>query len=172
MKKLFFMLLAVIPCVVFASVSDGPKDYDIVPRTVNFLIFFGILFYFLKGPIKNAYNNRINSIAARLEENQAKLKESKDKKEQAVKELELAKTRAVSLIEVARKEIELTKTKIEESTKDEIEHLKRNYDNKKDFESKKITKSVVSEILDETFADESIKLSQNELVDVIHKKVG
>ena len=71
MKK--YMFLTLFPILAFAE-GHG-TNYDIVWRTINFLIFFGIMYYLLKGPLKAAYENRINSIASRLEANQNLLKE-------------------------------------------------------------------------------------------------
>ena len=82
MKKYLFLTLLPI-----LAVADGHgTNYDIVWRTINFLIFFGIMYYLLKGPLKAMYNGRINAISARLEANQNLLKESKERKEQAKKE--------------------------------------------------------------------------------------
>ena len=63
--------------------ADG--GYDIVPRTINFIIFAAILYYLIANPVKNAYKGRIEGIAARLDNIEQKLKESKAKKDDAIK---------------------------------------------------------------------------------------
>ena len=171
MKKLSCLIILFLPILVVAA-DAGPKDYDFIPRTFNFVLFFGILFYLLKDIAKKAYHDRIKSIADRLDQIQNKLKESKDKKAQAVKDVEIAKVRSENLIDAAKKEIESTKAKKAIEIDHEIANLEKNYESKKEFESKKVTKAVVDEILNEAFSDERIKLDQQELVDIISKKVG
>lgn len=171
MKKISYLFLLFLPIFLIAS-DSGAKNYDFIPRTFNFILFFGILFYLLKDFAKKAYYDRINSIADRLDQIQNKLKESKAKKEQAKKDVEIAKVRSENLIDAAKKEIEITRaTKIKE-LEEELVSLEKSYEGKKEFESKKVTKSVVSEILNEAFSDESIKLDQKELINTINKKVS
>ena len=43
MKYLFFLL----PMFAFGASANGEANYDIVARTLNFLIFVGILYYFV-----------------------------------------------------------------------------------------------------------------------------
>lgn len=168
MKK--YLFLFIIPVAIFAS--EGSKNYDIIPRLFNFVLFFGILFYLLKDFAIKAYNARIKSIADRLDDIQNKLRDSKAKKEQAKKDVELAKVRAKDLLEVAKNEVETTKTKSADSLKQTLLDLEKNYENKKEFESKKATKEVVADVLSQTFNDPSVKLEQSKLIDIINKKVG
>ena len=127
MKK--YLFLFIIPVAIFAS--DGSKNYDIIPRLFNFVLFFGILFYLLKDFAIKAYNARIKSIADRLDDIQNKLRDSKAKKEQAKKDVELAKVRAKDLLEVAKNEVETTKAKSADSLKQTLLDLEKNYENKK-----------------------------------------
>ena len=76
MKK--YLFLFIIPVAIFAS--EGSKNYDIIPRLFNFILFFGILFYLLKDFAIKAYHARIKSIADRLDDIQNKLRDSKAKK--------------------------------------------------------------------------------------------
>lgn len=97
------ILLLVLPFFAFAS-EHGGVNYDIIERALNFLLFFGILLYFIAKPLKDLYQSRIDKIAGKLESIQEKLRASKLKKDDALKRVEEAKLNASSLVETARKE--------------------------------------------------------------------
>lgn len=150
--------------------ADG--GYDIVPRTINFIIFAAILYYLIANPVKNAYKGRIEGIAARLDNIEQKLKESKAKKDDAIKRVEEAKANADSLVETARKEAFLISERIKEETMQEIVNLEKSFQDQKEFEKRRMVKSVVGEILNEIFASDSVKMDQSELINIMLKRVG
>ena len=169
MKK--YLLLFIVPAFVLASGEHGgAKDYDVLWRSINFILFFGILFYLLKGPVKAAYQARIDGIASRLEANQKILKESAARKEQAKKDLEEAKVQGAALIETAKKETFFAAEKIKNAAEQEISNLQKSFDEQKDFEARKIKKEVVGEILRDVFEADAVKLSQDKLVQIVEKK--
>ena len=154
----------------FVLMADG--GYDIVPRTINFIIFAAILYYLIANPVKNAYKGRIESIAARLDNIEQKLKESKAKKDDAIKRVEEAKANADSLVETAKKEAFLISERIKEETMQEIVNLEKSFQDQKEFEKRRMVKSVVGEILNEIFASDSVKMDQSELINIMLKRVG
>ena len=125
----------------------------------------------IKGPIKNAYNARINRISSRLEAIQTKLKESKEKKEASKKNLEDVKQKCVELIETAKKEAIQLDEKIQQSAQIDIAQMQKSFAEQKEFEIRRLKKSVTAEILDELFSEKSVNLSQNELINLVQKKV-
>lgn len=169
MKKTIFFL-ALLPVFVFAS--TGGKDYDIVARAINFIIFAGIVYYLIATPIKNAYNSRIKSISDRLEAIENKLKVSKSNKEDAIRSVEKARLDAESYIITAKKEAEILAEKIENETKMEIEYLEKSYDDQKTFEDRKMVRNLVNEMLNDLFSDDSLNIDEKEFVNLIVKKVG
>lgn len=171
MKKgiLFFLC---IPIFLFSVTNEGPKDYDIVPRTINFILFAGILYYFIAQPLKNFFKNRSEGIAKRLEAISEKLKDSKNKKEAAKKKVDDSNMLAKDLINVAHKEAENLKKSVEKDLSQDIANLIKNYDNQKEFEKRKMTKEAISKVLDEMFDNRNLKLDQGDLVDIVLKKVG
>ncbi len=150
--------------------ADG--GYDIVPRTINFIIFAAILYYLIANPVKNAYKGRIGGIAARLDNIEQKLKESKAKKDDAIKRVEEAKANADGLVETARKEAFLISERIKEETMQEIVNLEKSFQDQKEFEKRRMVKSVVGEILNEIFASDSVKMDQSELINIMLKRVS
>lgn len=154
----------------FVLMADG--GYDIVPRTINFIIFAAILYYLIANPVKNAYKGRIEGIAARLDNIEQKLKESKAKKDDAIKRVEEAKANADGLVETARKEAFLISERIKEETMQEIVNLEKSFHDQKEFEKRRMVKSVVGEILNEIFASDSVKMDQSELINIMLKRVG
>ena len=166
MKRYLFLTL--LPILAVAE-SHG-TNYDVVPRTINFLIFFGILFFLLKNPIKNAFNGRIQKIASRLEANQQKLKESVELKEQIKNDIETAKIQGVSLVETAKKEIMFAEDRLKSNTEFEIKQLNKTFEEQKDFETRKMKKEIVNEVLEDVFNEKNFSLEQNELINIIQKK--
>ncbi|WP_033916667.1 F0F1 ATP synthase subunit B [Campylobacter sputorum] len=171
MKKTILFFLCV-PVFIFSSTHDGPKDYDIVPRAINFIIFAAILYYLIAQPLKNFFRNRSNGIAKRLEAVSEKLKDLKNKKEAAIKRVDDANVLAKDFINTAHKEAENLKKGVEKDLSQDIANLIKNYDNQKEFEKRKMTKEVVCKVLDEIFTEKNLKLDQGDLVDIVLKKVG
>ena len=63
MKRILLLGLALAPMALFAQ-EGAETDYDIVQRTVNFIIFAGILWYLLADKIKAFFADRTLSIQA------------------------------------------------------------------------------------------------------------
>jgi len=67
MKKIILFLILILPVVIFASGENGAEHgTDIIPRTINFFIFAGIIYYLAAKPIKDFFTGRSNSIADQL----------------------------------------------------------------------------------------------------------
>lgn len=168
MKRVAFLIA--LPLVIFAS--EGEKNYDIVERVLNFLLFFGILLYFIAKPLKQMYLDRISGIANRLESIQEKLRSSQSKRDEALRRVEEAKVNAASLIETAKKEAVNIAEKVKKESINEIANLEKSYKDQKEFEERRVTKSVVAELLSDLFDDKNLKIDQKELINIILKKVS
>ena len=105
-------LLLFLPLLAFGA-KDGAPDYDIVARTINFVIFAGILYYFIKNPIKNAYKGRIEAIEKKMTQSRNKILEAQRKEEEARAKAEKMKIQAAEFIENGKVEAKLLKEKIE-----------------------------------------------------------
>ncbi|MBX7490075.1 F0F1 ATP synthase subunit B [Helicobacter turcicus] len=170
-KKLCLLSLLFAPAVLFAAGGEN-ADYDIVERTINFVIFFGLVYYFGADAIKNTFKARRDDIANSLLKIQKKLHDSQLAKEKAQSQLEEAKQTARDIVETAHKESAIIAQKVEEATKMELENLVRQYNDHIAFEQRKAEKLIVDEILSEFLNRDSVVLSKDVLVQSLLKKVA
>lgn len=168
MKGLVFFLL---PLGAFAA-SGGGGEYDIVPRAINFVIFVAILYYFLATPFRNFYKNRILKISSRLDEIQKKLLESKAKKLEIMKKLEEARAVAAGALITAKKESEILAEQIRSNAKEELVLLQRHFEEQKEYEWRKMKREVVSHIITELFNNKDVRLTQEDIIDIMMKKAS
>lgn len=171
MKKLLLLALALSPLALFAS-EGAETDYDIVQRTVNFVIFAGILWYLLADKIKAFFAQRSLDIQAELDKVQDSLKASAQKVDDAQAKLDEAKKLAAEIVEGAKADIDSVKAKVAESVDSEIGHLTKGFDEKIKVETRKAKKEVVEEILEELLKSDNIALSEEELANIVLKKVA
>jgi F-type H+-transporting ATPase subunit b len=162
-------MLAFAPLALFAS--EGAET-DIIQRTVNFVIFAGILWYLLAEKIKAFFANRSLTIQAELDKVQDTLKESQARVDEATLKLQEAKKLAVEIIGGAHAEVDSIKSKVAQAVDNEIEHLNKSFDDKIKLETRKAKKEVVQNILDELLSSENIGVSQDELANIVLKKVA
>lgn len=171
MKRILLLGLALAPLALFAS-SEGAVETDIVQRTVNFIIFAGILWYLLADKIKAFFADRTLSIQAELDKVQDTLKASEDKVNAAKKQLEDASKMAAEIVENAKNDIDSVKEKVSVAVNSDIANLEKNLEEMIKVETSKAKKEVVKEILEELLKSDNIKLSQDELVNIVLKKVA
>ncbi len=165
---LFRILILLSPVMLFAN--EGGTD--IIPRTINFLIFAAILYRFIAEPLRNFFKGRREEIVSTLKSIQEKVEESKKAKEEASKKLEDAKLFAKSIVEDTKKEIELITKKLEDDLKNELQLLEKYQDERKEIERRKMVKSVVSEAVNSLFSKELQSFDNKELVNIVMKKVA
>lgn len=170
MKRMLLLGLAIVPVALFAN--EGAVETDIVQRTVNFIIFAGILWYLLADKIKAFFAERSLSIQAELDKVQDTLKASQEKVKDAQKKLEEAKKLATEIVEGAKADIDSVKQKVATAVDSDIANLNKNLDEMMKVETSKAKKEVVTEVLEELLSSENIKLTQNELANIVLKKVA
>ena len=170
MKKLLLLGLTLSPLALFAS--SGDTETDIIQRTVNFVIFAAILYYLLADKLKAAFADRSLSIQAELDKVQDTLDASAKKVDNATAQLEEAKKLAIEVVEGANAEIDKVKQNVLDAVESDIANLEKHFDEKVRVETRKAKKEVVSEILDELLSADNISLSQEELSNIVLKKVA
>jgi len=171
-KKLITFLLVTTPLALFAADAHGETNYDIVERTVNFFIFAAIIYYLIADKLKTFFKERTEGIQTELNKVQEMVKESEKKVADAKKEVEDAQRIANELVTDAKKDIDTIKGKIEASVEQEIAYLSRSFDDKTALQTKKLKREVVEDVLEELLSSDNISISQEELTNIVLKKVA
>ncbi len=167
MGKILTLLLAV-SSLAFAS----EHGTDIVQRTVNFILFAGILWYLLAKPVKNFFGGRSASIAESLESVQKKVQESVQRKKDALAEISKAEKLAEEILENAKKESKVLNDSILAQCESDLENLEKVQQGKLELAERKMIASVVEEVLEEVVREGSSTLTKDAMVNVILKKVA
>ena len=170
MRRILVVLLALSP-LVFASNGAGAET-DIVQRTVNFLLFAGLMWYLLAKPMKTYFTGRSGAIADELASVQNKLNESVDKKKAALAKISDAEKLAGEILEGAKKESKILNDSILAQCEVDLENLEKSHQSKLELAQRKMVSSVVEEILDEVITASSAEFSKDAMVNVILKKVA
>ena len=170
MKRILLLGLALVPVALLAN--EGAVETDLVQRTVNFIIFAGILWYLLADKIKAFFAERSLSIQAELDKVQDTLKASQDKVKDAQKKLEEAKKIATEIVEGAKADVDSVKQKVATAVDSDIDNLNKNLDEMMKVEISKAKKEVVRQVLEELLSSENINLTQDELANIVLKKVA
>ncbi|QDF29678.1 F0F1 ATP synthase subunit B [Halarcobacter anaerophilus] len=171
MKKLLLIGLALLAPVALFANSEGAET-DIVQRTVNFIIFAGILWYLLADKVRAFFANRTASIQAELDKVQDTLKASQDKVEEAGKRLEEAKALATEIVDNAKADVDSVKKRVSDAVDVEIANLEKTFDERIKVETSKTKRQIVSEVLDELLSSDNVSLTQDELANIVLKKVA
>jgi F-type H+-transporting ATPase subunit b len=164
MKKILLISFGV--AALFASEAAGGHT-DIVPRTINFIIFVALLWYLVGDKVKRFFAERKERIAKRFEEVEQKLKESKARKEALKNELIQTKKLAEEIRENAKKEAELIEQKIKAQIEEEIAILQKHFEEFKQNEIKKAKQEAVAAFMQEVLKD--VHLSSEDAAKLVLK---
>ncbi|MEY4504891.1 MAG: hypothetical protein RL154_1188 [Pseudomonadota bacterium] len=155
----------------FAS-SGGGEHTDIAPRTLNFLIFAGILYYLLADPIKTFFADRKSKISTALEARENKLKAAKAALKDAEEYLVSSKKLAEELIKTANSDVTLGLEKSKQAVQNEIALLEKHYNEDCEFLKKKTVMRAVEEELNQIFTLKGYGVSDEEFAKIFAKKVA
>ncbi len=171
MSKILLPLLFV-SASLFASEAAGEGGTDIVQRTVNFVIFAGIIWYLLAEPVKNYFGGRSQGIADELQKVQDRLKESKQAKEAAEAKVVDAVKLAEEIVATASKEGKVLNEKILKQCDFDLENLAKLGGAGMELEQRKMVRDLVDEIMSEVLVQESSALDKEAMANIIMKKVA
>jgi F-type H+-transporting ATPase subunit b len=165
MKKLA-LLSFVLSAFLFAN-EAASGGTDIIPRTINFLIFVAILWYLVGNKAVTFFKTRKENIANKFQEVENKLREAKAKKEELESKLEEAKITAKEIIEDAKNEATIIYNKISEEGKMELAAMDKLFEVYKESEIRKAKKEVVKAYLENILKD--IHISSEDAAKIILK---
>ncbi|MEE8588738.1 MAG: F0F1 ATP synthase subunit B [Sulfurimonadaceae bacterium] len=171
MSKILLPLLFVTTSL-FASEAAGEGGTDIVQRTVNFVIFAGIIYYLLAEPVKNYFSGRSQGIADELQKVQDRLRESKQAKEDAEAKIIDANKLAEEIVAMASKEGKILNEKILKQCDADLENMSKQGGAGMELEQRKMVRDLVDEILSDVLAQESSALDKDAMANIIMKKVA
>ncbi len=144
---------------------------DIIERSLNFLLFVGILWYFLAKKLRSFLHAKSLEISKRLEEIQAQLKVSKENKKKLLKELEQAKEKAELIVSDANKEAYTITQKYELQTKTDVENLIKNSKALMDLEVKKIKRELVEGVFKDLRESKKVSFSSQDCVNILKQRL-
>jgi len=171
MSKIIVTVL-MLSAYLFGSDAGAEGSTDIVQRTVNFLIFAGILFYILAEPVKNYFSGRSAGIADELEKVQERLRESKRLKEAAEHKIEEAERFASELAESSKKENKILNDKILAQCEQELEIISKQNDALMELDRRKMVREVVSEVMNDVMNSSGEALGKEAMTEILKKKVA
>jgi len=165
------LILVTLASFVLAS-GGGNGETDIIPRTINFLIFAAIMYYILAEPVKNFFAGRSDDIASKLQQVQEKLTLSKQSMSEAEEKVAEAKVLANEILEDSKLESNIISEKISLDSEAELEIISKQNDDLMELDQKNMVRDVVDETLNDLLSDENMPLKKEALSEIILKRVA
>ena len=168
------ILLLITMLSTFALASGGAEHggTDIVQRTVNFLLFAGLVWYLVAEPAKNYFVARSQSIADDLQKVQDKLNESVALKKEALDKITEAQKFAEELSISTKKENKILNDNIMLQCESDLETIAKQNVSLMEFEQRKMVRTVVEDVLNEVLSQSSDDFDKEAMANVILKKVA
>lgn len=146
-------------------------ETDILPRTVNFIIFAVLMYYWTAKHFKNLYKSRIELISNRLGSIEQQLNEAKKNKDDAIKKIEKANKDADEMVSLAKIQAKSLSESIKRDAELEVENLIKYYSDQKLFEERRAKLEIIDELVDEMI-NSNLNLSQDELLNIVSKRIS
>jgi len=156
----------------FGSDATHEASTDIVQRTVNFLIFAGILYYLLAEPLKSYFGGRTAGIAGELEKVQERLRESKRLKESAEQKIDEANRFVSELMESTKKECKILSHKISAQCDQDSDVMQKQSNSLMELEKRQMVRNVVNDVMNDVMVASDTAMGSNAMVDILKKKVA
>lgn len=170
MSRILVLLLMMSTFALASETSHG--ETDIVQRTVNFLLFAGLIWYLVGEPVKNYFVSRSQAIANELKKVQERLNESTILKKEALAKISDAEKFAEDLAVSSKKENKIINEKIISQCELDLEIMSKQAISLRNFAQRNMIQDVVEDVLKETLAQSSSDFDKEAIVNVILKKVA
>lgn len=170
-RILVFMLMISTYALASGGSAEGAGT-DIVQRTVNFVLFAGLVWYLVAEPVKNYFVSRSQAIADELKKVQDKLNETIALKKEALSKISDAEKYADGLVLSLKKENKIISDSIITQCEGELETLSKQHAVMKEFEQRKMVRNVVKDVLNQVLAQSSDDFDIEAMANVILKKVA
>ena len=165
------VLMLMISTLALASSAEHTET-DIVQRTVNFLLFAGLIWYLIAEPVKNFFAARSGAIADEMQKVQDRLKETVTLKKEALARISDAEKFAEDLMVSSKKENKILNDNIMAQCEVDLEILAKQQETLMDFEQRKMVRSVVEDTLNEVLSQSGEDFDKEAMAKVILKKVA
>lgn len=172
MSRILVFMLMISTYALASSGNAENASTDIVQRTVNFLLFAGLVWYLVAEPVKNYFASRSQSIADEMKKVQDKLKESVSLKKDALAKVTAAEKFAADLVVNSKKENKVINDSIMTQCDADIEILVKQQAVLVEFEQRKMVRSVVENTLKEVLSQSDDSFDKEAMANVILKKVA
>lgn len=166
------LLMLMVSTYALASEQGAAHSTDILWRTINFVVFAGIIWYFVAEPAKDYFSGRSKSISDELQKVQDKLNESKVAKEKALQKVQDSEKLAKEILEAAKKENKVLNDSIMNQCNNELEIIGKQSFSIMELEKRKMVREVVNATLNELLIEDNNSFDKKAMVDVILKKVA
>jgi F-type H+-transporting ATPase subunit b len=154
------------------NASEHGGETDIIPRTINFLIFAGFIYYLIADKIKTYFAERAEGVVAELDKIEEKIRETKRAKEVAENSVTEAEIKSKEIISDAENEAKLLASKIEEQCKNNLASLEKSKIETMEVEKNKMVRLVVSNTLEDIFDNNDASVENQDLILSLLKKVA
>ena len=166
------LLIAMLSTYALASGGAEHGGTDIVQRTVNFLLFAGLIWYLIAEPAKNYFVSRSQGIADELQKVQIKLNESIDFRKDALTKISEAEKFAEELAIASKKENKILNDNIMVQCESDLEIIAKQNTSLMEFEQRRMVQNVVEDILNEVLSQSDDGFDKEAMANVILKKVA
>ena len=172
MSRILVFMLMMSTYTLASGGNAGHTDTDIIQRTVNFLLFAGLIWYLVAEPAKSYFASRSQSIADEMKKVQDKLKETASLKKEAQAKVLVAEKFASDLVVSSKKENKIISDNILAQCETDMEIIAKQQASLMEFEQRKMVRSVVETILNDVLSQSDDSFDKETMANVILKKVA
>jgi len=148
-NRILVLMLSVSTIALASDAGNGATD--IVQRTVNFVLFAGLIWYLVAEPAKSYFASRSKAIADELQKVQDKLNESITLKKDVLSKISEAEKFAEELVTISKKENKILNDNIMLQCDSDLEIITKQNTSLMEFEQRRMVRTVVEDVLNEVF---------------------